>query len=162
MQGLLQWNLNMSKDSHSPIWHKSLRTGAGFFWCLPVWPLESSETCWAGEALAGCGSGHLMVLKVLFNSNHSIVYVWKFQRIASKLEQHCMIFLAWLCWETLLILSTVPPCISLTHTQMAFVGGDVADGYNRKPPFCSLVLCLSRGSWLADPAAAVSTLDKHQ
>lgn len=46
---------------------------------------------------------------------------------------------------------------------MAFVGGDVADDCNnRKAPFCLLVLCLSRGSWLADPAAVVSSLDKHQ
>lgn len=79
-----------------------------------------------------------MVLKVLFNSNHSVINVWKFKKRAFKFEQHYMIFF-FSGLVMMLVLNTVPPFIS--YTQTAFVGGDVADGYNnRETPLCLLVL----------------------
>lgn len=83
----------------------------GLWLSVPGPSLKQTSICWVGW--------NSVVLKVLFNSNHSVINVWKLKKIAFKFEQHYMIFfLAWLCcWCWTLSLHSFP-----THRWLLLVG----------------------------------------
>lgn len=112
-QGLLQWNLNMFKDSHSTTWYKSLIIWAVFSWCLPLRPLESSQKwnlldwsdigLWLWVPVPSlkqtwiCRVGlNLVVFNILFNSNYSVIYVWKFFKNCFQVWAW---FFTWFFWN---------------------------------------------------------------
>lgn len=133
----------MSKDSHSTTWYESLRIWDIFPWCLHLWPLENSQQLGWVKPLGL--EGHWALAVGVWNRLEYAGWGWTWWSWKSFSTQTILWFM---CGNSklllpslsnttffsglvmLLVLNTVPSFIP--HTQMAFVGGDVADGYNNK------------------------------